>query len=1099
MSISKEFIEAIDKRLSQLVIIDSYEFQDLEQLYQLFSLFFEKLTDNASIGFTTLFSRIAYATINHDLPGSLAYGAQNFRRRFEKDRIPDEELAELIGSGIYLIIQIGQVVADHPWNTAVDTPKETTKYAAKRSKFRRSIRACLLRINDQGIEIVDEEQPHIRTVVEITDEQARDFLPQVGKYFQLPLTINLVDVNYENQEKATAALYVLRPDLLLGVTSISECFNHRGMTSLTYLAKKIIPSDSSVHMLIGNVVNYYLDELIHNPDLTFSEVLKTTFKLAPEQFSLMDDQALTTCLTKVETHFNNLKEVVKSELKEAGITKERSYLEPSFYSNQYGLQGRLDLFHHNEKEQTSDIIELKSGKLYQAHAYGLNQNHYIQTLMYDLLLESVFNGKVKSKNYILYSALDEKRLRFAPKVRKKQLAALQLRNKLMLIEELLCRCDIQEGPDLLAKLDPEGIPSDFSFLKRDAEKFWAAYKGLNALEIAYLKNFIAFISREYQLSKIGRHGVYQSNGLASLWLDPMAEKVDRFSILSYLELQENNSDEDTPRLTFTYSDRSATLSRFRVGDLCVLYPFDLSQDSILTNQMFKATILELDQHQVTIRLRARQKNSTIFQTYDYWNIEGDILDNGFRNQFYGLYDWIAASSIYRSRVLGLEPPQKAEARFLSQNDQLTPEQNQMVTKAIAAQDYFLLWGPPGTGKTSIIISELVGYYYKETTQSILLLAYTNRAVDEICAAIEQQVGKDYLRIGSRYSTGAQFQDRLLVTQMEKIVKRSEVKRLFSETRIFVSTIASFQGRREFSKLKQFDLTIIDEASQLLEPMVVGLLSYFRKFIMIGDHKQLPAVVAQNTAEAKVKNTDLSEQIGLVHSGTSLFERLYKNCISNDWTWAYGALTWQGRMHQDILGFVSTEFYDGQLRVLPGLARLTNKPQLKSGSGLQEKLVTERLIFVDTPVDPQMTRKTNRAEAVLVSRILSAWTDIYTLNDLDLHLQSIGVITPFRSQIALIKEQLADQDKFTVDTVERYQGGSRDRIIISLAICEADLLDTITSISDEGIDRKLNVALTRAKEHLIILGSKEVLSRNTCYKRLIEHCYQLDAIELSEEV
>jgi DNA replication ATP-dependent helicase Dna2 len=105
--------------------------------------------------------------------------------------------------------------------------------------------------------------------------------------------------------------------------------------------------------------------------------------------------------------------------------------------------------------------------------------------------------------------------------------------------------------------------------------------------------------------------------------------------------------------------------------------------------------------------------------------------------------------------------------------------------------------------------------------------------------------------------------------------------------------------------------------------------------------------------------------------------------------------------------------------------------------------------------------------------------------------SIGVITPFRSQIALIKKLLSEypsvSSMVTVDTIERYQGGARDIILFSMAVNQADALDRMTNVSEEGVDRKLNVALTRAKEHIVVLGSKEVLSHNKDYMTLMESC------------
>ena len=144
-----------------------------------------------------------------------------------------------------------------------------------------------------------------------------------------------------------------------------------------------------------------------------------------------------------------------------------------------------------------------------------------------------------------------------------------------------------------------------------------------------------------------------------------------------------------------------------------------------------------------------------------------------------------------------------------------------------------------------MLAETVKYLLKNTKQNILLLAYTNRAVDEICEAIHSFAENDYLRLGSRYSCDSRFDGRMFSVVTEKVEKRKELKEIIYRHRIFISTVATIVNRPLILKLKKFDTAVIDEASQILEPLLVGLLPSFRRFILIGDHKQLPAVVMQD--------------------------------------------------------------------------------------------------------------------------------------------------------------------------------------------------------------------------------------------------------------
>ena len=167
-------------------------------------------------------------------------------------------------------------------------------------------------------------------------------------------------------------------------------------------------------------------------------------------------ETLRKCIT--QGTLPTLKDVVNNELKNSNISKDKAYLEPSFFSNEYGVQGRLDLFHIDEENKQSDIVELKSGKLFKPNGYGLNENHYVQTLLYDLIIESNYKAKVKSNNYILYSALDSKRLKYAPRVRNKQYEAIKVRNDIVLLENLLCKIDEEAQPDEDEEFPVDAVP-----------------------------------------------------------------------------------------------------------------------------------------------------------------------------------------------------------------------------------------------------------------------------------------------------------------------------------------------------------------------------------------------------------------------------------------------------------------------------------------------------------------------------------------------------------------------------------------------------------------------------------------------------------------
>jgi DNA replication ATP-dependent helicase Dna2 len=397
-----------------------------------------------------------------------------------------------------------------------------------------------------------------------------------------------------------------------------------------------------------------------------------------------------------------------------------------------------------------------------------------------------------------------------------------------------------------------------------------------------------------------------------------------------------------------------------------------------------------------------------------------------------------------------------------------------------------------------MLKNIVSHLLHETDESILLLAYTNRAVDEICEAIlsiDKYAKNEYLRLGSAHSCGVDYQDQLFNTKISNISNRKELRGIIDKHRIFVSTVAGIAGKQEIMQLKTFDRVIIDEASQIPEPMLVGLLPHFKRFLLIGDHKQLPAVVVQSPTASKVEDEDLNN-IGLKNLRDSLFERMYKRCVKNNWTWAFARLSHQGRMHQDIMNFPSQKFYDGYLKILPN--ELNNEYQTTSieyqidetVNGLEKTLCENRMVFL--PSQPDLTSptgKTNLHEANLISEVVEIFQKIYQRNNLGFTKKSLGVITPYRAQIAQIRQALQEKDietaPLSIDTVERYQGGARDIIILSLCTNSISQLSSLISVSDEGVDRKLNVALTRARKHLIIIGDPKILATNSIYAALIQ--------------
>ena len=204
---------------------------------------------------------------------------------------------------------------------------------------------------------------------------------------------------------------------------------------------------------------------------------------------------------------------------------------------------------------------------------------------------------------------------------------------------------------------------------------------------------------------------------------------------------------------------------------------------------------------------------------------------------------------------------------------------------------------------------------------------------------------------------------------------------------------------------------------------------------------------------------------------------------------------QGRMHRDIAAFVNREFYGGRLCEVPLPHQVAPLPQPVAGdNGIASLLSTRRLAFVNVDAPPQtVSDKTNRSEAQAIAATL-----LYIYNKEEAAfspVDTVGVIVPYRNQIAAIRQQvqtlgIGPLDQVTIDTVERFQGSQRKYILYGFTIQKHYQIEFLANnvIEEDGkqIDRKLNVAMTRAREHLVIFGNAALISHNAVFRRLVDY-------------
>lgn len=1101
-----------------LKIAESADLDDrarLEAVYQLLHLLFQEITKEEKLVFSTHFARIAYAAHKHRLDKTLLYYLHNFRRLVRR---PAGQPASLLLAMGYRVLAeaIGQLLGEkppaalQPWLPAGWPAELRPPHVAA---FHAQLRVLALSDDPASQQLLARSEQQPEEVIRIQynlperNDYLRPTLEALQKVIGFPVLLNLLDVEVDESGLYRPRAMVVEPDFLIDVSAVADCYRGHTVDPWGYLLKKFLPSEQTQAIMLGNLANFFLDELMTDPEVSFGELKKRIFPLYPLAFCRFSDGEVISLLQQSQRHFVHLRQLVVEGFAQEGIEPAHCYLEPSFFSATYGLQGRLDLLHLPTAEAgRRSIVELKSGSPFMPNIHGISSNHFTQTALYDLLIRSTFGSNIHLGSYILYSKLDERPLRFAPASKIQQYEALQVRNQLLAIERMIAALGqgeadlLGQAERLFGRLSVARYPDISGFARNHLLLFEQVWQQLSAFEKRYFAAFAGMNARENALAKTGVQGQDKINGLASLWLDEADDKEQNFNWMRGLQVLENHAGSVEPIISFRRTERTNPLANFRLGDIALLYPERGDAAGALTNQIFKCNIVVLEEDRVAVKLRARQFNDRLFREHTHWVLEHDTSDLSFAHNYRGLFAFAQAPAAVRQRLLGLRPPAEAAAWQGSWPSALTEEQTALLNRMVKAEEYFLLWGPPGTGKTSLILHHLVRYLLENSAENLLLLAYTNRAVDEICETIEHigsEEARNYVRIGSSEGTDLRFRAKLLQNLTAGLGSRKALLALLAKTRVVVGTVASVMGKQDLFEVKKFDRLIIDEASQILEPGLIGLLTRFPRCVLIGDHRQLPAVVTQPADASVVKDVSLQQQ-GFANLRDSLFERLYRQCQQRGWHWAYAQLSRQGRMHTDIMQFPAAAFYDGRLDILHNSLRqqqALNWQLPAEASHYDRWMAQHRLLFIPAAVDElSPTLKTNRFEADIIAELVASYLRLMKANQRTPDAGSIGIITPYRAQIALIRHVLQEKGittefPLTIDTVERYQGGARDVILVSLCTNAARQLTTLSSLSEEGVDRKLNVAMTRAREQLLIIGNPDLLARSPVYRQLLTYCRQ----------
>jgi ATP-dependent RNA/DNA helicase IGHMBP2 len=454
-----------------------------------------------------------------------------------------------------------------------------------------------------------------------------------------------------------------------------------------------------------------------------------------------------------------------------------------------------------------------------------------------------------------------------------------------------------------------------------------------------------------------------------------------------------------------------------------------------------------------------------------------------------------------------------EARFIWPDykiniPKLNEAQNEAINRIAAAQDVAIIHGPPGTGKTTTLVQAIK--YIAQTEKNILVCAPSNAAVDLLTERLSDE-GLDVVRLGNLARMDESIISHTLEARLDKHAYTKDVKNLkkqaeeyrrmalkykrhfgrdereqrnllLKEARLLkndaikledyavsdilskahVVTCTLIGSINRYTEGRTYKTLVIDEAAQALEPATWIPVARAQRVILAGDPFQLPPTV---------KNMDAAKQ-GL---STTLIEK----CLNR--LHEVSLLNRQYRMNEKIMGFSNQEFYDNQLIADESVKLHTIDMQN-----------SDPLTFIDTAgcsfdekQNPETLSLFNPGEADILLKHLEKLLESNLNPD---QLPRVGIISPYREQVKHLQE-LANHNDFLqslagidINTIDAFQGQERDIIYISLV--RSNDKSEIGFLADH---RRMNVALTRARKKLVVIGDSATLGTHPFYLRFLEYC------------
>ena len=761
--------------------------------------------------------------------------------------------------------------------------------------------------------------------------------------------------------------------------------------------------ETTIQTLKGTVVHAMFDRLLEGErdlEVVCNEVLpRYGVQLASIVDDFFDEQAFK---SEVMRHLEGLSAFMNSHPQ----FLEDPQIELKRYSATLGIQGRIDAVFRQDNRL--DILELKTGS-------RIRREDHAQLFIYRLLLSDLVrrwqrgNGAGIDITARLLSSTDGS---FAAlEIQTDFLEVIDARNRLLATQYALGL------PSPQFRLRYEGFNEEVcrpcpSWLRNQCKESTGVFGDRPGAEetpqLAYFRRFTRLVERERWAAE-----------------QELAEMLDDSRIdarkKSFRCLLEARLILDAEPFTFSFAENTSDL---QAGDSVLIHSGNISSTPI-----FHGYVRLMETNRIRISIPVKNLVSKVFEGQS-WIIDRFPSDVTAEASHTALYDFLMSPQRPVMRGSRSEPPKPAhppDSFALSFNR----SQLRAIERSVACKSFHLIWGPPGTGKTKVI-PEIV----RRVPGRILLGAFTNTAVDKILMALlDTDPSVRFLRMGRASDSpelAALLNDPSDYFSEDLALKHHGIHaiRKAMDAVPIVAATAHRACTMPYIRRRAFEMTVVDEAGQLTEPLTLGLTLRAQRFVLVGDDRQLPPVV--RTRE-------------LAHS---MFERLKREAEQRESDMDLTLLDTQYRMHPQIMAVSNRLFYEGRLR---------------TGVSHDDRLPPDGAPVLMVPVDAPSSDRVNLAEVDAVDRIVRRY-----LREYGVPAVAIGVVSPFRAQVVLLRKRLQDTG-VTVDTIERFQGGERDIMILSLVRSRGGGF-----VFD---DRRFNVAITRARRKLVFVAHPELFSNS----------------------